>query len=107
MLSGANASKISDLQEAQMGAYFPKVSKCLSGVGLYFFHNARRCPFLSRHSSQLCPRSSVRVLPSGCPCVSFSSLGYSRPKIFVSMTKRDIWHRIHLIFVPAKKFQPV
>ena len=35
------------------------ISKCLSGWGLYFFHNSRRCSFLSRHSSQLCPRSAV------------------------------------------------
>src|SRR6516225_3336922 len=40
-----------------------KISKCLSGWGLYFLHNSCRCSLLSRHSSQLCPQSSVRVLP--------------------------------------------
>jgi hypothetical protein len=45
------------------GLCFSKISKCLSGWGLYFFHNSRRRSFLSRHSLQLCPQSSVRVLP--------------------------------------------
>jgi len=40
-----------------------KISKSLSGWELYFFHNSYRCSFLSQHSSQLCLRSPVRVLP--------------------------------------------
>ncbi len=50
---------------ASVGLCLSKISKCLSGWGLFFFYNSRRCSFLSRHSSQLCLRSSVRVLPSG------------------------------------------
>src|SRR5437588_1440065 len=42
-----------------------KISKCLSAWELVFLHNSRRCSFFSRHSSQLCGRSSGRVLPSG------------------------------------------
>jgi hypothetical protein len=41
-----------------------KISKYLRGWSLYVLHNSRRCPFLSRHSSQLCGRSFVRLLCS-------------------------------------------
>jgi hypothetical protein len=42
-----------------------KTSKCLSEREVYFFHSSLlRCSFLSRHSSPLCPRSSVRAPPS-------------------------------------------
>jgi hypothetical protein len=40
------------------------ISKCLSGWGLYFFHNSRRCSFLSRRSWQICLRSFIRALRS-------------------------------------------
>jgi hypothetical protein len=40
-----------------------KTSKSLSGWGLYYLYNSHRCSCVSQHSSQLCPRSSVRVLP--------------------------------------------
>jgi hypothetical protein len=38
--------------------------KYLSGWGSVFFHNSRRCSFLSRRSSQICLRSSIRALRS-------------------------------------------
>ena len=33
-------------------------------MGSFFFHNSRRCTFLSRHSSQICLQSSIRALRS-------------------------------------------
>jgi hypothetical protein len=41
-----------------------KISKCLSGRGLFLLHNSRGCSFLSRHCSQICLRSSIRALRS-------------------------------------------
>ena len=55
------AEEISDPDRYRPDLCLSKISKCLSGRGLYFLHNSRRCSFLSRYSSELCPRSSVRV----------------------------------------------
>src|SRR6202521_234883 len=44
--------------------FLSKTSKHLSVWGLFLFHNSRPCSFLSRHSSQICLRSSIRALRS-------------------------------------------
>src|SRR5216684_193141 len=63
--AGAEISESPDVGVSHGTLCLSKTSKCLSGRELYFFYNSLpRCSFLSRRSSPLCPRSSVRALPS-------------------------------------------
>jgi hypothetical protein len=84
-------------ESARQRAYLclSKISKCLSHGGYIsfnFLHNSRRCSFLSRQSSQLCLRSSVRALLSGSRtwlCASKSVCFRGPPEIARKLTSGD------------------
>src|SRR5437016_9926477 len=64
-LTSASSERSYDHAICEFIVCLSKISKCLSAWELVFLHNSRRCSFFSLHSSQLCGRSSGRVLPSG------------------------------------------